>query len=262
MPVLGDSNYGEVYADVYDMLFEQRDNVNEVADVLESLAQGSPILKFGVGTGRVAIPLAQRGLKVYGMDNSEAMLAKLRAKPGAENVITVLGDFSKDRADDTFGLVAVLFSTIYLIHTQEGQVNVFRNAARHLHIGGVFLIEAFVHDRSRWNHGHEEVTTSVTESSVTIRTGLLDPLTQIITMQQVVLSPDGITLRPNKLRFIYPTEMDLMARLAGFRLRERWSDWHRSLFNANSAAQIAVYEKVSESAVLDQASEYIFYADI
>ena len=241
---LGDSNYGDVYAPTYDAMFGDRDDLARVSDVLEDLAEGGPILEFGIGTGRIALPLAARGCSVYGIDNSTAMLQQMEGKPFADRVITRVGDCAVDGFDIAFSLVYIAFSTIYLIHTQERQVETFRNAARHLKVGGTFVVEGFVHDRTRWSHLQETLTTHVEEECVTLRVGTLDPMTQIITMQQIDLTPAGLTLRPNKLRFIYPSEMDLMAQLAGFRLRERWSDWNGSPFTATSSAQIAVYERV------------------
>lgn len=246
---IGESKYGDVYAAVYDELFATRDDLDLVTGVLAGLAGSGPVLEMGIGTGRLALPLAQRGVKVHGIDNSQAMLDRLRAKPGTEAIIAHLGDASTFSVDEVFSLVFIAFSTLFLLGNQESQVQCFLNAAHHLKLGGVFLVEAFVHDRSRWNGNQEVVTTSIRDDGLTLRVGMLDSYQQVIHMHQVDLSPQGIRVRPNRLRFIYPAEMDLMARLAGLRLRERWSDWRGSAFSAGSATQIAVYEKVSESAI-------------
>jgi SAM-dependent methyltransferase len=243
------SKYGDVYADVYDELFATRDDLNVVSTVLAQLAGSGPVLEMGIGTGRLALPLAQSGVKVHGIDNSQAMLDRLCAKPGAQDIVVHLGDASTYRIDKEFSLIFIAFSTLFLLENQESQVECFLNAARHLKRGGVFLVEAFVHDRSRWNGGQEVVTTSIRDDGLTLRAGMLDSYRQVIHMHQLDLSPQGIKVRPNRLRFIYPSEMDLMARVAGFYLRERWSDWQRSAFSAGSTTQIAVYEKVSESAI-------------
>jgi SAM-dependent methyltransferase len=205
------------------------------------------VLEFGVGTGRLALPLAQQGLKVYGMDNSEAMLERLRAKPGADGIVAILGDFASSRveAEAPFSLVFSAFSTLFLLGTQEAQVECFMNAARHLRTGGYFVVEGFIHDRSRWQQLQEVVTTRIAENSVALRVGQLDPVNQIIRTQHLDFSSDGIAFRPNRLRFIYPSEMDLMARLAGLTLRERWGSWSKASFTADSGTQIGVYEKVS-----------------
>jgi SAM-dependent methyltransferase len=247
MARIGDNAYGEIYAASYDDLFQERDDLALVSSVLATLAGNQSALEFGIGTGRIALPLAARGVRVTGIDNSPDMLSRLQAKPGAEQITAVLGDCTTDHVEGVFDLVFIAFSTIYLFEDQDAQVRCFQNAARHLRPGGVFLVEGFVHDRSRWQNRQEAVTTHVSDHSVSLRFGALDPVRQLIRMQQVEITAGGITMRPNRLRFIYPAEMDLMARLAGMRLRDRWSDWSGAPFGAESGTQIAVYEKVAEA---------------
>jgi SAM-dependent methyltransferase len=249
MQQIGDNRYGDTHAETYDALFQERDDLALVSQALARLAGVGPVLEFGIGTGRLALPLAQSGLKVYGIDNSPAMLERLRTKPGADQIISVLGDCTCDRVEGSFTLVLIAFSTIFLFESQDTQVQCFQNAARHLQRGGVFVVEGFVHDRSQWHNNQQIVTTSVADDVVMLRCGVLDPVQQLIETQQVELSPQGIKLRPNRLRFIYPAEMDLMARLAGLRLRERWSDWSGAPFRASSTTQIAIYEKVSDDSM-------------
>lgn len=243
MTQIGDNNYGDLYAEVYDDLFQNRDDLDVVSQSLASLAARGSVLEFGIGTGRIALALAQQGLTVYGIDNSEAMLRKLRAKPGADRITAILGDCTTTHVDAAFSLVFIAFSSIFLLGAQDTQVACFENAARHLRPGGAFVVESFVHDRTHWKEGQEVVTTRIAEDFVALRFGLLDPVNQIIRTQHLELSPDGIRFRPNRLRFIYPSEMDLMARLAGFKLRERWRDWSGAPFTASSSTQIVVYEK-------------------
>jgi SAM-dependent methyltransferase len=249
MAMLGDNTYGDDHADVYDMLFEGRDDLNAVSQTLASLANGGPVLEFGIGTGRLALPLARLGLTVCGIDNSTKMLDKLRAKPGSERIATILGDCVEVRAEGNFSLVFFAFSSLFNLASQDAQVRCFQNAARHLDIGGKFLVESFVHDRSRWHYAQEVVPIYLDDNSVGIRVAQLDPVTQVISMRRMELSPQGIKFLPNRLRFVYPPEMDLMGRLAGFKLNERWSDWKRSPFTADSGSQIAVYEKIADHAV-------------
>jgi SAM-dependent methyltransferase len=246
MTQIGDNSYGDIYAAAYDDLFQDRDDLALVSSVLARLADGGAALEFGIGTGRLALPLAEQGVRVAGVDNSPEMLRRLQEKPGAAQINAVLGDCTVDRIDGAFDLVYIAFSTIYLMAEQQGQVRCFQNAARHLRPGGVFLVEGFVHDRSRWLHDQETVTTRVSDQGVSMRFAVLDPVKKLIRMQQVELSPAGVTMRPNRLRFIYPAEMDLMAQLAGMRLRERWSDWSGAPFGAGSGTQIAVYEKPTD----------------
>jgi SAM-dependent methyltransferase len=246
MTKIGESNYGDDWAYIYDDLFANRDDLAVVGNTLAALANGGPVLEFGIGTGRLALPLAARGLKVHGIDNSQAMLDKLRAKPGAENITTLLGDCTKDRMEGEFSLVFIAFTSLFLMGPQDVQVECFMNAARHLRIGGVFLVEAFVHDRTRFLQLQEVVTTKVGDNVVGFRVGMLDGVNQVLRTQHIELTPEGIKFRPNWLRYIYPSEMDLMARLAGLKLRTRWSSWSGAPFTSDSGTQIAVYEKVSE----------------
>jgi len=240
--------YGDDWAHVYDELFQNRDDLTVVSDTLASLAGDGPVLEFGIGTGRLALPLAERGLKVYGIDNSEEMLRRMRAKPGADKITAVLGDCTRDLIGEegAFSLVFIAFTTLFLLGPQDTQVECFKNAARHLRKGGVFVVEAFVHDRTRFHQFQEVVTTKVGENVVGFRVGILDPVNQVLRTQHIELTPEGIKFRPNWLRYVYPSEMDLMARLAGMRLRERWSSWSKAPFTAESVTQIGVYEKISD----------------
>jgi SAM-dependent methyltransferase len=247
---IGDNQYGDLYAADYDSLFGDRDDLDLVCALLNELAGDGDVIEFGVGTGRLAIPLAARGRRVYGVDNSPKMLSALAAKPGAERVVPVLGDFVDIKVEAKASLVFSAFSSIYLVGTQDAQVNTVRNAAAHLPVGGKFLIETFVHDRTRLTNDQEVVITRLEERAVGLRLGIYDPATQMIRTQKVSLDADGrVSFLPNRLRVIPPAELDLMARLAGMRLQSRWSDWERHPFDASSTNQIAVYEKVADHAI-------------
>lgn len=243
---IGDNAYGDIYAAAYDGLFADRDDVELVSAVLHELAGDGDVIEFGVGTGRLAIPLSRRGHRVYGVDNSRAMLDRLAAKPGSSGVIPILGDFADVTVGKPVSLVFSAFSTLYLSGTQEAQVRTFRNAAAHLARGGKLLVEAFVHDRSRFVRNQEITGLGIGASSAVMQIALLEPVNQIIHTQRITLTPGGATLLPNRLRFIHPSEMDLMARLAGMELADRWADWERRPFQADSTNQIAVYTKVSD----------------
>jgi len=240
-----ESEYGKVYADIYDAMFADRDNLEQVSQVLHEYIDDDRALEFGIGTGRVALPLSNLGVCVYGLDISEAMLQKLRSKDGADRIIAKVGNFVTDGFDEMFSLVFCVFSTLYLITDQDNQVCTFANAARHLKVGGTFIVETFVHDRSRFQFNQELVTTHVAPDVVELRAAQLNSASQIIEMNRVVLTEMGAKFYPNKMRFIHPSEMDLMARLNGFKLRERWSGWDCAPFNASSSNHIGVYEKVA-----------------
>jgi SAM-dependent methyltransferase len=248
-PRVGDNMYGDMYADTFDELLQGHDDVNAVSGLLHELAGTGDVIEFGVGTGRLAIPLAALGHRVYGVDNSQRMLDRLAAKPGAGGVIPVLADCAEVRIDANASLVFSAFSTIFLLGTQDAQVQAVRNAAAHLPIGGRFLAETFVHDRTRLTNDQEVVVTQMQEQSATIRLGVFDPATQVIRTQKLTIAPDGVTFLPNRLRIIHPAELDLMARLAGMRLEFRWSDWERRTFDATSANSVAVYQKVAGHAI-------------
>jgi SAM-dependent methyltransferase len=245
---LGDNAYGDLYAADYDSLFADRDDVSLVTSVLHELAGPGDVIEFGAGTGRLAIPLSKRGHRVYGVDNSQAMLDALRAKPDSQGVTPVLGDFGSVTVGKPVSLVFSAFSTLYLLGSPEAQTQSFRNAAAHLAVGGKFLVEAFVHDRTRFVNNQEVVAMDIGEAAATLQIGLLEPAAQIIRTQRMTFTPDGIKFLPNRLRFVYPAEMDLMARLAGMTLESRWCDWDRHPFESSSSNQIAVYRKVSAPA--------------
>jgi SAM-dependent methyltransferase len=241
--MIGDNSYGDDYVDVYDQYFDSRDNASEVAALLSSLAAGKRALEFGIGTGRLAIPLAAAGIEVHGIDNSQAMLDAMKAKAGAAAIRSYLGDATTLRVPGEFQLVFIGFSTIYLLGSQEMQVRCFRNAADHLPQGGKFLVEAFLHDRLQWSTVEQFSTTGVERDRVTVRAAIHDPVEQVIKLQHMTIGTGGVSFRPNRLRYIWPSELDLMGQLAGMRLLARWGDWKKTPFSAHSASMVSVYEK-------------------
>jgi SAM-dependent methyltransferase len=236
------ASYGDVWVDVYDELFAGRDDPDAIARVIEELTATPRVLEFGVGTGRIAIALAARNLEVHGIDISRPMIERLRAKPGGDKVATIVGDFTEAEVEGKFGLVLLAFSSIFLLASQEQQVRCFANAARHLDRGGVFVVEAFVPDHSRWSHGQNISVVRVEKDLVDVNAALHDPVEQVIRFQRVIFRESGTRLLPNRLRYAWPAELDLMARLAGLRLRDRWSGWCGEPFSAESGAHVSVYE--------------------
>ncbi len=244
-----ENDYGPEYASMYDQLFDDRHNVEIVADRLQELAGAGPVLEFGVGTGRLALPLARRGVAVTGVDNAAAMLDLLRAKVTTEPVTGLLGSMVDGSFGGPYSLVFVVFTSIYLVGEQADQVATFRNAARHLRIGGHFLVEGFSHNRSRFPGNQQIDVEHLANDEVGLRLGLLDPAAQVIRSLHLTLDSSSTRFRPDRYRFIYPSEMDLMGQLAGMRLVSRWSDWGKGQFDGSSNYQIVVYEKVSETAL-------------
>ena len=243
MPVGYDAeSYGAVWADLYDEFFGTRDDPDVVVTALERLAPNGRVLEFGIGTGRIAIPLSERGVKVHGVEISQPMVDRLRAKPGGGDLPVTVGDFTDVEIEGEFGLVLLAFSTIFLLESQEDQVRCFANAARHLGRGGVFVVEAFVPDPGRWTRGQNISVVRVEDDLVDLSAGLHDPVEQVIRFQRIIFSESGTQLLPNRIRYVWPSELDLLARLAGFRLRDRWSGWRGEPFSVESGSHVSIYE--------------------
>ncbi len=236
-----DETYGERIASIYDDLYSAYDPA--MITCLHELANGGPALELGIGTGRIALPLHASGVPVCGIDASPGMVAKLHAKPGGENIQVKIGSFAQAQYTEKFALVYIVFNTFFALLTQEEQLACFASAAEQLSPAGVFVIEAFVPDMTRFTGGQTiravEVETDLVRIDVTIH----DPLTQQVTSSHVHIDPSGVHMYPVKLRYAWPAELDLMARLAGLSLKQRWGDWDQTAFNANSTRHISVYAK-------------------
>jgi SAM-dependent methyltransferase len=236
------STYGDRLADVYDEWYAGLDP-GPAAATLAELAGGGPALELAIGTGRVALPLAARGVEVHGIDASEAMVARLREKPGGERIPVTMGDFADVGVEGRFALIYVVFNTFFALLSQADQARCFANVADHLADGGVFVIEAFVPDLARFNRGQRVDATRVETDLVMLNVSLHDPVEQRVSSQHILLGPDGVRLQPVAIRYAFPAELDLMARLAGLGLRERWSGWEREPFTAASGQHVSVYAR-------------------
>jgi SAM-dependent methyltransferase len=241
MNKITEDRFDERVADVYDELYQDFDP--NAITLLTELASGGRALELGIGTGRIALPLKERGADVSGIDMSPPMVAKLRAKPGGADILVIMGSFVDVAVAGDFNLIYVLFNTFFDLLTQEEQVCCFANVAGHLSPSGVFVIEAFVPDPTLYNGRQSLRTISIGKDEVHVNAALIDPVKQQITSQQIRIGEEGIRLFPVKLRYAYPAELDLMARLAGLRLRQRWGDWARSPFTADSGKHVSVYER-------------------
>jgi SAM-dependent methyltransferase len=205
----------------------------------EHAGEGSA-LEFAIGTGRVALPLARHGVRVDGIELSPHMVARLREKPGGDALDVVVGDMVSETTGRTYPLVYLVFNTLFNILTQDGQVECFRNAARHLDEDGVFVVEAA--PPWAWVRGEQYVDVErITPGSVTLDVNRYDHVTQLLDENHVNLSGDGVRLAPISCRLVWPSEMDLMARLAGLRLIERSGGWGGERFTASSPLHISVY---------------------
>ena len=235
------STYGERIAEVYDLWPGVPVNAKAAAEFLASLAKGRRALELGLGTGRVALPLAARGVKVHGIDASPAMVAKLRQKPGGAAIPVEIGNFADVRIGGRFALVYVVFNTFFGVLTQDEQVQCFSRVAKRLAAGGAFVIEAFVPDLSRFDRGQRTSTLLLDDDRAIIDAATIDYANQVVRSQHILISDSGIRRYPVVLRFAYPSELDLMARLAGMRLRERFGGWDRSPFTSSSPVHVSVY---------------------
>ncbi len=242
----GAETFGERFADVYDTWYGTKlaeETTQESVKVLADLAAGGTVLELAIGTGRVALPLAARGLSVHGIDASEAMVAKLREKPGGDAIPVTIGDFADVAVDGAFDLVFVVFNTLFNLTSQDEQVRCFHNVARHLTAGGVFVVDAFVPGISGAVDNQAVRTAHITADSVYLEASVHDPVTQTVQYQYIEITQDGTRLYPVLLRYAWPSELDLMARLAGLELRERWGGWDRSPFTASSSVHVSVYAR-------------------
>jgi SAM-dependent methyltransferase len=234
-----DETYDKPMAAIYDAWYSDLDD--DMPKVLENLAKGGRALELGIGTGRVALPLQQRGVEIHGIDASEAMIAQLHAKPGGEKIPVTLGNFADVAVDGQFSLIYVVFSTFFVLLTQEEQVRCFENVAHHIDPQGFFVIEAYVPDLRRFEQGQTVRTIHVGMDEVRLEAALLDPINQQITAQKVVLTEQGVQLYPHKVRFAWPSELDLMASMAGLQLFQRWENWKQSPFSGRGIGHISVY---------------------
>ena len=210
-------------------------------DFLAERAGDGAALELGIGTGRVAVPLHQRGVPVHGVELSPAMVAKLREKQEADTIGVTIGDFAETRVDGSFRLVYLVFNTINNLTTQGEQVACFENVARHLEPGGCFVIEVGVPELQRLPPGETARPFSVTDDHLGFDT--FDVATQGLASHHFFRVGDHYERFSQPFRFVWPAELDLMARIAGLRLRERWADWDRSPFTNDSRKHVSVWEK-------------------
>ncbi len=233
-------SFGEDVAEIYDD--SSRGDEEATVVFLEQLARGGPALELAIGTGRIALPLAARGVHVDGIDVSPAMVAKLRAKPGGSQIAVTIGDFADVPVSGAFQLIFVVFNTLFNLLTQDDQVRCFENVAAHLTDDGVFVVEAFVPTYlTRLRDDQYVDAESIEVREVRLDVGRHDPVAQRLDESHVVLSSAGVRLYPIVTRYAWPSELDLMARIAGLRLKNRWSGWEHEPFTATSRRHVSVY---------------------
>jgi SAM-dependent methyltransferase len=239
-----EDHFGEPIASTYDAATADMsvpEVVEPVVDFLAALAGGGSALELGIGTGRVALPLAARGVPVHGIDLSRAMVSRLRAKPGGEGIPVAIGDFATTTVEGRFRLAYLVFNTIGNLTTQDAQVACFANVARHLEPGGCFVIELGVPGLQRLPPG--ETVRPFAFSRGHVGLDEYDVATQRLTSHHYTRHDDGAwDLVSVPFRYAWPAELDLMARLAGMTLRERWGGWQREPFTRDSLAHVSVWQ--------------------
>ena len=236
--------FGERVAERYDDTSAEMfgpSKVEPVVDFLVELATDGSALELGIGTGRIALPLAQRGIRVHGIDLSEAMVAKLRAKPGASDIGVTVGDFATTTVEKRFSVAYLVFNTIMNLTTQDEQVACFQNVAAHLEPGGCFVIEVMVPDLQRLPPG--ETVRPFTVSATRLGFDEYDVAAQGLISHHYWIDDGRFETVSMPFRYIWPAELDLMARLAGMSLRERWSGWGREPFTSDSTNHVSVWQK-------------------
>ncbi len=220
----------------------QRGDEVETVAYLEQLARGGPALELAIGAGRIALPLAARGIHVDGIDFSPEMVAELRTNPGGTKIEVTVGDFAEVAVAGTYRLIYVIFNTLFNLLTQDEQVRCFENVAAHLTDDGSFVVEAYTPDffhKLRNNQHVDAETIGVDEVKLDVLRH--DMATQMIEENHVSLSPEGIKMSPIVQRYSWPSELDLMARIAGLCLKERWGGWSREPFTTKSENCVSVY---------------------
>ena len=239
-----DERIAKSYEAKWPELFEPA-MVDPVVDFLAELAGTAAALELGIGTGRLAIPLRRRGIPVHGIELSPDMVAELRTKPGSDDIGVTIGDFATTRVDGTFTLAYLVRNTIMNLTTQDEQVACFRNVAAHLEPGGCFVIEVGVPGLRRLPPGETVRPFAVTPTHLGFEE--YDVANQIAFSHHYWVVDGRLETFSAPFRYVWPSELDLMARLAGMRLRERWSGWHRAPFTSDSGSHVSVWEKAQNS---------------
>jgi SAM-dependent methyltransferase len=231
-----DAESAEIYDD------EPRGDEDAAVAFLSQTAADGRALELAIGTGRIGLPLSAAGVSVDGIDMSEAMVAKLRSKPGGDAIAVTMGNFADVPVEGRYALIYLVFNTFYNLLTQDEQVRCFENVAAHLDEGGVFVVEAAIpsYVYGLKNNQHVEAT-SVGVNEVWLDVGTYDPVTQWHEETHVRLMRDSVRLFPIVCRYVWPSEMDLMARIAGLQLKSRYGGWHREPFTAKSTLHVSAY---------------------
>jgi SAM-dependent methyltransferase len=241
--------WGSYWADVHDEWMGAEID-QDCLLALKELANGGPVLELGIGTGRVAIPLVLTGLTVHGFETSPAMIEKLREKPGGDQIKVIQENYVDMNVEGKYRLIPWIDWGPFLLHSQDEQVRCIQNAADHLEDGGFLVVEmptrVPIPDNQGPNGSEHLLIESITSTSVGLWAVDYNPLDQTLFTQQILLKDGSVQLQPVPMRYVSPAEIDLMARMAGLKLKYRWSNWQRAAMTSESSTHISVYEKPAQ----------------
>lgn len=238
--------YGEAIAPDYDALYNSVPDTEEAVECLAELTAGGALLEMGIGTGRLALPLRERGVEVHGIEASVAMVAELRKRPGGADIPVDVGSFADTEVSGKrFAVVVLALHTIFGLPDHDQKIRCFANAERHLDDGGVFVVEATVLDTGAFRAGKAVIPRFTDQERVELQVLRYDAATQDVETTNVHLSNDGVRVNGFRNSYASPQELDLIARLGGLRLRERWSAWTREPFSGSSTRHVSIYERPS-----------------
>jgi SAM-dependent methyltransferase len=249
------ASYGDSFADDdFDEIFAFLPDLEVMIDVLVDKARDGPVLELGVGTGRVARPLAARGIPIDGVEVSDVMLDKLRRSAGGLPIQAIKADLADFTPTRRYSLVLCVWNTFFSLRRSEDQKRCMQMVGDALLPGGLFIVEAFVPNRDYFAEDQEVRVREITADSLSLQVSLHDSARQVVSSQHVVIRQDGIRLHPHEIRYAWPFEIDAMAAAAGLRLRERWAGWRQQRFNQASAKHVSVYEATDDTEAARPAS--------
>lgn len=236
------ATFGELNAEDYDELHDPG-TTDLTVQLISELAGRGTILELAIGTGRIALPLARLGHTISGIDGSPEMIAKLQEKPGSDTIPISIGNIADVDIDGSFDHIFLVFNTLFNLQSQEEQIRCFANTAARLRDGGTFLVETFVPDLTEFRNGQSLKTRHVDKTSVLLEAALHDPVRQLVEFQRIRITESGTNLVPLRMRYAWPGEIDLMARLAGMTLVDRWGGWNREPFGPDCKMHVSLYRK-------------------
>lgn len=242
MKGFGPATFGELNAEEYDALHDPG-TTEACVDLIAELAGDGDVLELAIGTGRIALPLAERGLRISGFDASPEMLKILEGKPGGSNIETWIADMASFDLERKYDFAFLVFNTLYNITAQKDQVACFQQVANHLRPGGRFLVEAFMPNRESFENNQAVRTKHVSFDSVWLEAVQHDPVAQTLNYQRIRITETGTQLKPLPMRYVWPAELDLMAQIAGLRPVAHWGGWQKQPLTASSDMYVIVYEK-------------------